>query len=211
MTRLDLAQQRPLARLARVQGGSRRRAVRTARMEATPGWRQREVRRRAGDADERQDRPGQGRERAHQPRRVRVQRAPEEHVGRRRLDDLAGVHDRDAVAELDEQREVVGDEQHREAEPLLERLELLQDLALDDDVERRRRLVHHDQLGLERERHRDHDALAHAARQLVRVASGRGPCRSRPSRAGLRRARARPRGGCGRAPGTCRRTGRPRA
>ena len=44
-----------------------------------------------------------------------------------------------------------------------------EDLALDDDVERRRRLVHHDQLRLERERHRDDDALPHPARELVRV------------------------------------------
>ena len=60
---------------------------------------------------------------------------------------------------------------NRTAKPssLLELLELLQDLALHDDVERGRRLVHHDQLGLERERHRDHDALAHAAGELVRV------------------------------------------
>ena len=55
----------------------------------------------------------------------------------------------------------------------LQLLELLQDLALHDDVERSRRLVDHDQLGLERERHRDHDALAHAAGELVRVARAR--------------------------------------
>ena len=44
-----------------------------------------------------------------------------------------------------------------------------EDLALDDDVERGRRLVHDHQLGLERERHRDDHALAHAAGELVRV------------------------------------------
>ena len=58
---------------------------------------------------------------------------------------------------------------HREAEALLEHLELLQDLALHDHVEGRRRLVHHDQLGLERKRHCDHDALPHAARELMRI------------------------------------------
>ena len=72
----------------------------------------------ARDARERHDRARERRERAHQPVRVRVQRVPEEHVGGRGLDDLARVHDRDAVAELDEQREVVRDEQHREAEAL---------------------------------------------------------------------------------------------
>ena len=48
--------------------------------------------------------------------------------------------------------------------------DLGQDLALDDDVERGRRLVHDHDLGLGRERHRDHHALAHAARELVRIA-----------------------------------------
>ena len=51
----------------------------------------------------------------------------------------------------------------------LEVLDLLQDLALHDDVERGRRLVEDHELGAERERHRDDHALAHAARQLVRV------------------------------------------
>ena len=61
------------------------------------------------------------------------------------------------------------DEEDREAEVALERLDLLEDLALHDDVERGRRLVHDDQLRLERERHRDDHALAHAAGELVRV------------------------------------------
>ena len=50
---------------------------------------------------------------------------------------LAGVHDHDPVGDLEQQREVVGDEQDREAEALLELEDLAQDLALDDDVERR--------------------------------------------------------------------------
>ena len=48
MSRLDLAQQRPLARLPCVERRVGRRAVRAARMEAAAGRRQREVRRRAG-------------------------------------------------------------------------------------------------------------------------------------------------------------------
>ncbi len=45
----------------------------------------------------------------------------------------------------------------------------LEDLRLDGDVERRRRLVGDQQLGLAGERHGDHHPLAHAARELVRV------------------------------------------
>ena len=95
--------------------------------------------------------------------RVRVLRVRGEALGRRGLDDLSCVHDRDPVCELEQQREVVRDEEHGEPEVPLERLHLLQDLALHHDVERRRRLVHDDELRLEGERHRDDHALAHAA------------------------------------------------
>ncbi len=87
----------------------------------------------------------------------------------RQLDDLARVHDRDPVGDLDQQRQIVGDEQNREAALALELLDLLQDLALDDDVESRRRLVHDHELRLEGERHRDDHALPHATGELVRV------------------------------------------
>ncbi len=70
-------------------------------------------------------------------KRVRLERS------RRRLfDDLARVHDRDAVGELEQQREVVRDEEDGEAELVLELPYLLEDLTLDDDVERGRGLVH---------------------------------------------------------------------
>ncbi len=45
----------------------------------------------------------------------------------------------------------------------------LEDLRLHGHVERGRRLVGDQQLGLVGQRHRDHHALAHAARELVRV------------------------------------------
>ena len=53
--------------------------------------------------------------------------------------------------------------------PRLQVGEQLQDLRLDGDVERGRRLVGDQQLRRAGERHRDHDALAHAAGELVRV------------------------------------------
>ena len=64
----------------------------------------------------------------------------------------------------------------------------LEDLGLDRDVECRGRLVGDQHLGVVGDRHRDHHALAHATRELVRVLR-----RPRPSVAGCRRCRgARP-------------------
>ncbi len=170
MSRLDLAQHRALGRLALVQsGGPRPCSSDSADGSGSPRAAARGSEASPGCPTSGTIGPVRGGNELISPAVYGWSGRSEEDVRGRRLDDLAGVHDRDAIAELDEQRQVVRDEQHGEAETLLERLELLQDLALHDDVERGRRLVHHDQLGLERERHRDHDALPHAARELVRV------------------------------------------
>jgi hypothetical protein len=50
----------------------------------------------------------------------------------------------------------------------------VEDLRLDGDVERRGRLVGDQHLGIAGQRHGDHDALAHAARKLVRILVERG-------------------------------------
>ena len=86
---------------------------------------------------------------------------------------------------------VVRDEQDRRAVVALQPLHQLEDLRLDRHVERGRRLVGDQQRRVARERHRDHHALPHAARELVRVVVDRGApgsgCRprraARPSRA----------------------------
>ena len=65
--------------------------------------------------------------------------------------------------------EVVGDEQHRHAEPGLQVLEQLEDLRLHGDVERGRRLVGDQEIGSIGERHGDHHALALPAGELVRI------------------------------------------
>jgi hypothetical protein len=67
--------------------------------------------------------------------------------------------------------EVVGDEQIGQPQALAQRLEQVDDLRLDRDVERRDRLVADDEVGLDRERAGDADALALAAAELVRVAA----------------------------------------
>ena len=91
-------------------------------------------------------------------------------VPRPDLDDLAEVHDGDAVGDVAHDRQIVRDEEVRQAEAALQLLEQVDDLRPDRHVERRHRLVEHDQLRVERERARDADALALAARELVRVA-----------------------------------------
>ena len=73
------------------------------------------------------------------------------------------------VGDLGDDAEVVGDEHDRHPAFALQALEQREDLRLDGHVERRRRLVGDQQLGLVGERHRDHHALAHAAGELVRV------------------------------------------
>ena len=83
---------------------------------------------------------------------------------------LPEVHDGHAVGDVAHDREIVGDEEVREPELRLEILEQVDDLRLDRDVERGHRLVADDQRGLDGQRPRDPDALALAARELMRIA-----------------------------------------
>ena len=101
--------------------------------------------------------------------RVVVLRLREDARDRPLLDHLAGAHDVDAVGEAADDAEVVGDEDHRHAEPRLQALQKLQDLRLDGHVERGRRLVGDQDVGIVGERHGDHHALPLAAGKLVRI------------------------------------------
>ena len=65
--------------------------------------------------------------------------------------------------------EVVRDEHHRHVALALLLLQQVEDLGLHGDVERGRGLVGEQQLRAARERDGDHDALAHASGELVRV------------------------------------------
>ena len=82
-------------------------------------------------------------------------------------------------------RQVVGDEQIRQPEFVLQVFEQVEDLGLDAHVQGADRLVAHDELGSHRERPSDADALPLAAAELVRIAfrsSGRSPTSSSSSR-----------------------------
>ena len=86
------------------------------------------------------------------------------------LDDPPGVHDRDAVGELGDDREVVAHVQRRDLVAAAQVADGLEHARLRRDVEAGRRLVAHDHARAVGERHRDRDALLLAARELVRVA-----------------------------------------
>ena len=110
------------------------------------------------------------RDRAHQALRIGMAR-PLHHVAHRAdLDDAAGIHDRHAVGGLGDHAHVVRDQHDGRAALTAQPLEQLDDLRLDRHVERRGRLVGDQQLGLGAQGQRQHHALAHAARELVRVA-----------------------------------------
>ena len=89
------------------------------------------------------------------------------HIGP--FDELAGIHHDHLVGILGDHAEVVGDQEDRHAELVAQAHQELQDLRLDGDVQRRGGLVGDQELGVAGERHRDHDPLAQAARELVRI------------------------------------------
>ena len=66
--------------------------------------------------------------------------------------------------------EIVGDEEVREPELVLQVLQQIDDLRLHGDVERGDRLVEHEELRIRRQRARDADALPLPAGELVRIA-----------------------------------------
>ena len=106
------------------------------------------------------------------------------------LDDPAVVHDRDVGRDVADHREVVGDEEHRQAELALELADQVEHRALDRDVERRGDLVGDHDLRAAGEGAGQRDALALAAGELR--PAGRRHGRGRGGRA---RAAGRPRPG----------------
>ena len=87
---------------------------------------------------------------------------------RRELDDLAEIHDRYAMGHVLDDGEIMADEQEGEAEIELQILQQVHDLRLDGYIERRNRLVAHDQVRLGSKRPRDPDTLALSAGELMR-------------------------------------------
>ena len=100
--------------------------------------------------------------------RVGVRRPLVHVVAAADLHDLAEVHHGDPVGHVADDGQIVSDEDVREPELPLQRLEQVDHLRSDRDVERGDRLVEDEQLRVQRERARDADPLTLAARELVR-------------------------------------------
>lgn len=91
----------------------------------------------------------------------------EDVLGGAELDYLTVAHDRDAVAEAHGLVEVVGDEDDRLLQPLLQFEQLVLHVAADQRVERAEGLVHQQQVRVGGERAGQAHTLLHTAGQLV--------------------------------------------
>ena len=85
------------------------------------------------------------------------------------LHELAEVHHRDPIGDVPHDREIVGDDEKGEPEPLLERHEEVDHLGLDRDIQRRDGLVGDEHRRVERKGPREADALPLTAGELVRI------------------------------------------
>ena len=98
-----------------------------------------------------------------------MQRVLDDILDRPDLGDASRIHHRDAVAGLGDDAHVMRHQHHRGAVVAPQALDQRDDLRLHGHVERGGRLVGNDQFGLGADRKRDHDALAHAAGEFMRV------------------------------------------
>lgn len=119
--------------------------------------------------------------------RVRVDRIAHQHLTRRQLHDPACAHDRDPVGHVVDDREVVRDEQHRQAELFLQVLEKIQDLCLHRNIECRNGFIADEKLRHERERPGNPDALPLAAGEAVGIAIDEALVEDRPPAKGSER------------------------
>ncbi len=91
---------------------------------------------------------------------------------RAQFDQIAGVHDGDAIGNVRYNGEIMRDEEHRQSEFAAKIVEQVENLLLDGDIERGRGFVGNQQLRTIDDSHGDHDALAHASGELMRIAAG---------------------------------------
>src|SRR5215210_5162837 len=112
---------------------------------------------------------GEGRYRVQETDRIRVARVVEDLLDVPELHDASGVGRGHSVSKLRGQGQVVGDEDHGEPVPLPQLPEHIDYGPLGQHVQGGRWFVQDQDPRVQQETERDHDALAHAARELVRV------------------------------------------
>jgi len=97
-------------------------------------------------------------------------RGRSENIGlRAELDQVAGIHDGDAIGDVRDDGEIVRDEEHRQSEFVAQVVQQVENLLLNCDIERGGGLVGDKQLRTVDDGHSDHDALAHASGELMRI------------------------------------------
>ena len=80
-----------------------------------------------------------------------------------RFDNPSAVHDGDPIDQLRDYAQIMGDEEHRNVEPVAQLAKQAKDLDLDRDIERGGRLIGDQDLRTAGQRDGDHDPLPHAA------------------------------------------------
>ena len=109
------------------------------------------------------------RDRMQQGAQIRMGRPLVQGVDRAPFHHPSLIENDDFLGQVGDDAEVVRDDEHGHVELGLEVLDQRQDLGLDRDVERRRRLIGDQERRPADERHRDHGPLPQAAGQLERV------------------------------------------
>src|SRR5262245_32062968 len=99
---------------------------------------------------------------------VRVQRVGTELKALSYFYDLSQIHHRDLLADVRDRRQIVGDEQIAHTQPPLNLFQQTYDVRSDRDVQRRHRLIEHDEPRVGRERSGDGQSLALASSELMR-------------------------------------------
>src|SRR5216684_3630299 len=101
--------------------------------------------------------------------RVRMNRVPEELLGGCDLPHLPEVHYHHPVCDVPHEAEVVSDEHVRKVQPVFQSREHAYDLRLNRNVQRRSRLIEHDERRIRGERPSNRNELLLPASELLRI------------------------------------------
>jgi hypothetical protein len=97
-----------------------------------------------------------------------------------KLNNFPKVHDRNAIADILDNAQIVRDKDHRQGEIALQLLKQIEHLGLNGDIKGRDRLIGDDELGIAGEGPCNADALTLAAAELVWIALGMGAIEANP-------------------------------